>query len=149
MLAGHLALVTGGDCFGCEQAGRGLQVGCGESAGAVNPGWEDVKGTWRTVKAQLPVCSADESGSRDWLCEGLLLELNPEPLVQHSYFLIWWEDKSLTYGLLLIKICSLSDSIPGLSLLLRQKRQLPKAINMFSVIAGCDRWTSVGSTDRT
>lgn len=33
---------------------------------------------------------------------------------------------------------SLSDSIPELSLLLRQKTQLPKATNMFGMIAGCD-----------
>lgn len=33
---------------------------------------------------------------------------------------------------------SLSDSIPELSLLLKQKEQLPKATNMFSVIAGYD-----------
>lgn len=87
MLAGNLASVTGGDWFGCERAGRGLEAGCGESAGAVNPGGEGGKDTRRAVKAQPPVCWADESGSRDWLCEGLLLELNLEPLVQHSYCL--------------------------------------------------------------
>lgn len=63
-------------------------MGCGESGGAVNSGGEDGRDTWRVVKAQPPVCLADHLGLRDWLWEGLLLELNTEPLVQHSYFLI-------------------------------------------------------------
>lgn len=66
-----------------------LEVSCGWLlAGAVNPSGKDGKDTRWMVKAQLSVCLADESGSQDWLCKGLLLELNPEPLVQHIYFVI-------------------------------------------------------------
>lgn len=63
MLAGNSALVTGGGWLGWERAGSGLEAGCGVSAGAVNPDGEGGKDTRRAVKAQPPVCSADESGS--------------------------------------------------------------------------------------
>lgn len=107
----HLALITGGGWFGCKQAGRGLQVSCGESAEAINPAEKMVK----TPRGQSRLSCLFARLMRLAL-RGFIAWAEPWALVQHSYFLIWWEDKSLTYGLLLTKNYSLSDSIPGLSL---------------------------------
>lgn len=125
VLAVDLALVTGG-WFGGEWVGGGLEAACGELSGTVNS----------HLEPQLPVCLADEFTQFFMRAYCLSWILSLWFNIAFSWFArrikdwhmgFYWP-KKLQFIWFNTWVISSAEATA----------QLPKATNMFGMIAGCD-----------